>query len=71
MVSGRFVGDSPRKPELNFPLSELSDNSVSKVRQATDVILKGVLSKMAALETGRSVAKARNVERKPKGPSIG
>lgn len=71
MVSGRFVGDSPRKPELNFPLSELSDNSVSKVRQATDVILKGVLSKMAALETGRSVAKSRNVERKPKGPSIG
>lgn len=71
MVSGRFVGSSPQEPERNFPLSELSDRSVSKVRRATDVILKGVLSKMAALETGLVEAKVRNAERKPKGPSIG
>lgn len=51
MVSGRFVGDPKGEAERNFQLGELSDKSVAIIKQATDVAMKNILSKMASLET--------------------
>lgn len=69
MVSGRFTGQDKGTPDFNYPLADFSDRSVAVIKEATDRSMKAVLSKMAALETGRRAAPA---DRKVKelGPSI-